>query len=40
MGGAESKREQQPIKATPKVQTMKACIVSMEYTIKNNDGKQ
>jgi hypothetical protein len=38
MGGAESKREQQPIKATPKVQTMKACIVSMEYTIKNNDG--
>jgi hypothetical protein len=24
--------------ATPKVQIMKACIVSMEYTIKNNDG--
>jgi len=27
------------IKATPKVHTMKACIVSMEYKIKNNDGK-
>ena len=30
----------QPLKATPKVHTMKACIVSMEYKIKNNDGKQ
>ena len=29
----------QPIKATPKVHTMKACIVTMEYKIKNNDGK-
>jgi len=24
----------------PKVHTMKACIVSMEYAIKNNDGKK
>ena len=49
MGGAESKREQttqkeevkceqQPIKVKPKIHTMKACIVSMEYTNKNNDG--
>jgi hypothetical protein len=30
----------QPIKAAPKVHTMKACIVSMEYKIKNNDGKK
>ena len=49
MGGAESKREQttqkeevkreeQPIKVKPKIQIMKACIVSMEYTNKNDDG--
>ena len=27
-----------PIKMRPKVQIMKACIVSMEYSIKNKDG--
>ena len=26
------------ITVTPKVHIMKACIVSMEYTNKNNDG--
>jgi hypothetical protein len=30
----------QPIKVAPKVRTMKACIVSMEYKIKNTDGKK
>jgi hypothetical protein len=27
-----------PVKARPKVQTTKACIVSMEYKNKNKDG--
>jgi hypothetical protein len=30
----------QPINLMPKVHTMKACIVSMEYKTKNNDGKK
>ena len=38
MGSRASKSEQQPEKARPKVQTTKACIVSMEYTNKNKDG--
>ena len=37
---SEEEEKGQPIKATPKVHTMKACIVSMEYKIKNNDGKK
>jgi hypothetical protein len=31
---------QQPIKVRPKVHTTKACIVSMEYKIKNKDEIQ
>ena len=34
----EEKGGQLPLKATPKVNTMKACIVSMKYTNKNEDG--
>ena len=33
----ESKGGQHPIKGKAKLHTTKACIVSMEYTIKNSD---
>jgi hypothetical protein len=34
----ELKGGELPVKPRPKVQTTKACIVSMEYTNKNKDG--
>jgi hypothetical protein len=40
MSDEEVKGEHQSIKARPKVGTMKACIVSMEYDIKRTDGKK
>jgi hypothetical protein len=33
----ETKGAKQPAKAKPKLHTTKACIVSMEYSIKNED---
>jgi hypothetical protein len=37
MSEEEGKVIQQQVKARPKVHTMKLCIVSMEYKIKNKD---
>jgi hypothetical protein len=34
----EDKEENQSTEVKPKVKTMKACIVSMEYVVKNKDG--
>ena len=38
MAEEEVKRGHQKIKVRPRVYTMSACIVSMEYKIKNEDG--
>jgi hypothetical protein len=37
MMSEETKVLLQPIKVKPKLHTTKACIVSMEYLIKNDD---